>query len=209
MKERMVIIGAGGHSHVIADILLQDEKYEVVGLVDNNPQAQVLGFRVLGDDTILPKLFSEGVTSAFVAIGNNSLRKKITKALQELGFSLPCAISHGAIISKFGILGKGVAVMPGAILNAGAVVGDGCILNTNCSVDHHCQIGDFTHIAPGATIAGGVSVGEGCFLGAGCRVIDSMSIGSNTIVGAGAAVIRALPCNCTAVGVPAKVIKQN
>ena len=39
-------------------------------------------------------------------------------------------------------------------------------------------------------------------------MIDKVSVGAWTIVGAGAAVVRDLPANVTAVGVPARVIKQ-
>ncbi|HHU03083.1 MAG TPA: hypothetical protein GXZ91_08160 [Christensenellaceae bacterium] len=41
----------------------------------------------------------------------------------------------------------------------------------------------------------------------GSQIIQGLTIGENTIVGAGAVVVRDLPANCTAVGVPAQVIK--
>ena len=44
-------------------------------------------------------------------------------------------------------------------------------------------------------------------LGTGAKVIQGIHIGENTMIGAGAVVISNIPANCTAVGVPAKVIK--
>ena len=45
------------------------------------------------------------------------------------------------------------------------------------------------------------------YVGTGAKIINQLSIGENTIVGAGAVVVKSLPANCTAVGVPANVIK--
>jgi acetyltransferase EpsM len=69
-------------------------------------------------------------------------------------------------------------------------------------------VGDFVNLNPGAAAAGSTRLGEGCYIGAGATVIDKVSVGDWTIVGAGAAVVRDLPPNVTAVGVPARVIKQ-
>jgi UDP-perosamine 4-acetyltransferase len=43
-------------------------------------------------------------------------------------------------------------------------------------------------------------------LGTGTKVIQGLKIGKNTMIGAGAVVISDIPDNCTAVGVPARVI---
>jgi UDP-perosamine 4-acetyltransferase len=52
-----------------------------------------------------------------------------------------------------------------------------------------------------------VVVGEGTFLGLGSGVIPGIRIGRWSVIGAGAVVTKDIPDNCTAVGVPAKVIK--
>lgn len=72
---------------------------------------------------------------------------------------------------------------------------------------HDARVGAYCHVAsPGAVICGSVLLGDGVFIGAGARVIDGLKIGRHTTVGAGAAVIRNLPPNCVAVGVPARII---
>lgn len=50
-----------------------------------------------------------------------------------------------------------------------------------------------------------MQVKDCCDLGTGAKVIQGLSIGPNTVIGAGAAVIRDIPADCLAVGVPAKV----
>ncbi|MGZ9197173.1 MAG: DapH/DapD/GlmU-related protein, partial [Candidatus Deferrimicrobiaceae bacterium] len=75
------------------------------------------------------------------------------------------------------------------------------------SVDHDCAIGDFVHICPGAHLGGAVVVEEGTFLGVGSSVVPGIRIGRWSVIGAGAVVTKDIPDNCTAVGVPARVIK--
>ena len=210
IKKKAVIIGAGGHSHVVCDILLQDKTIEIVGLVDNYAEHGFYGIKLLGGDECLTRIFADGIADyGFVAIGSNMLRKKLTEQIIKIGYGMVNAVSGGAFISPNAVLGSGIAVMPGAVVNAGAVIGDGSIINTNGSVDHDTKISDFVHIAPGCAVCGNVLVGEGTFIGVGTSVIDGYSVGSNTMIGAGASVVGDIPSNCTAVGVPAKVIKYN
>ncbi|MDO0962993.1 acetyltransferase, partial [Staphylococcus haemolyticus] len=56
-------------------------------------------------------------------------------------------------------------------------------------------------------LTGGVTVMEGAHLGAGTAVIPGKTVGRWSVTGAGAAVIHDIPDNCTAVGVPARMIK--
>ena len=46
-------------------------------------------------------------------------------------------------------------------------------------------------------------------IGAGTKVLGPVFIGDNARVGAGSVVLRNLPANCTAVGVPAEVVRIN
>lgn len=206
--EKVLIVGAGGHAKVIIDMLLQNNRYEVAGLIDKNLSAGFYGIPVLGNDDALPEIYSEGrIKYAFVALGSGALREKVTYRVKDAGFELINVISRHAIISPTVRMGAGIAIMPGAVINADVSLGDGCIINTNSSVDHEGNIGEYTHIAPGCAISGCVHIGRQCFLGTGSRVIDRINIGNNTIVGAGAAVVKDIEGNCTVVGVPARKIR--
>lgn len=210
MKDRVVILGGGGHAKVVIDILEQAGEVDIAGFVSAAEQPDALcGYRRLGSDDVLVATLRDGIQNAFVAIGDNRRRQDCIGALQRQGFTLINAISPAAVISKYASLARGIAVMPGAVINAGARLDDGVIVNTNASVDHDCVIGACVHIAPGVALAGCVTLGEGVFLGAGTTVIPNIAIGAWTTVGAGAAVVADLPDRVVAVGVPATVKRSN
>ncbi|BFH70281.1 MAG: acetyltransferase [Paenibacillus dendritiformis] len=207
-SQRTIVIGAGGHAKVIIDILRADPAVDLVGCTSADGSGCVAGVPVLGDDSILPELYAQGVHQAFVAIGDNRIRWKMARTAANIGYTLINAISRHAYISPSASLGSGIAIMPGAVVNAEARIRDFAIINTGASVDHESVIGEACHIAPGSHLSGNVRVGEGSFLGTGTQVIDGTAVGAWSVLGAGAVVVRDIPDQCLAVGVPARVIKH-
>ena len=205
-RQRVVILGGSGHAKVVIDILQSRGDIQLEGYLAPVEEAPALcGTPWLGNDNSLPMLLEQGVRTAFVAIGDNALRKERMEVLLRMGYRLINAISPHATVSRHATLGAGISVMPGAVINAEANLGDGVIVNTNASVDHDCLIGAFCHVAPGCSLAGRVRVGEGAFLGTQTAVIPGISIGAWATVGAGSVVIRDLPDNATAFGIPARL----
>lgn len=202
----LLLLGAGGHSKVVAEIALQNRIFELVGLIDRHAVGTIIsGVPVVGDDDSLPSFFDKGIRHVHVAIGNNTARSDLGNKVLGASFSLATLVSAAAIISRSARLGHGVVVMGGAVLNAEAKIGDLTIINTGANIDHDCKIGRAVHIAPGCTLAGNVTVGDRTFLGAGATVIPGVTLGHDVVVGAGACVIRDVPSGQTVVGVPARV----
>ncbi len=52
-------------------------------------------------------------------------------------------------------------------------------------------------------------MGEGAFLGIGSVVIVGKRVGAFSVIGAGAAVTTDIPGGVTAVGVPARIVKEH
>ncbi|WP_236614015.1 acetyltransferase [Nafulsella turpanensis] len=198
--QSMYLYGASGHAKVIIDVL-QSAGIRVSGIFDDNPALETLnGIKVLGK-------FSGQELDAplLVSIGNNRVRARIAGKLQ---FSFGSAVHTSALISPSARIGEGTVVMQGAIIQAAAHIGSHVIINTGASVDHDCFIDNFVHISPGAVLSGNVQVGEGAYVGAGALVIPGVKIGRWCTIGAGAVVIRDIPDRVTAVGNPARIIKQ-
>lgn len=199
---RVVVVGAGGHARVCIE-LLQQSGYHVVACVGSASTPTVDGTPVLEGDHHLERLKEEGFDQAFVAIGDNHLRVKLSSQCAELGYSLVSAISPTAILSPRVSIGRGVAIMPGAIVNVGTVVGDLAIINTGASVDHDCHIGESVHVAPRCGLAGSVKIGARTLIGIGTSILPGIEIGHDVIIGAGSVVIRNIPSGATAYGAPA------
>lgn len=79
---------------------------------------------------------------------------------------------------------------------------------------HKLTIGEGTIIYQHVTLGGykgqfGPTIGKNCIIGAGAVVLGEINIGDNVKIGANAVVLKDIPANCTVVGVPAKIVKQD
>jgi UDP-perosamine 4-acetyltransferase len=206
----VIIAGAGGHGRVVLDILRAAGEHAVVGFLDANVDlhgTEVGGVPVLGHLNALPKLRSQGVRGAVVAIGDNRVRRSYAQKLAAAGVELINAVHPSAVISPSASLGRNLVIAAGAIVCTDARVADSAILNTAASADHECAIGEAAHVAPGVRLAGRVTVGEGALVGIGASVLPCLTIGPFAVIGGGALVHRDVPAGATVVGVPARVVK--
>lgn len=207
-QSKIVVYGAGGHAKVILDILEREERYQIVGLLDDDPQLQereFFGYSVLGSGGILEEMRDSGVQGAIVAVGDNETRGRLAVRVQMAGLKLITALHPAATISRRVDIGVGSAVMAGVVINADSTIGNNAIVNTSATVDHDCFVGECVHLSPGVHVAGGVRIGHHAHLGIGSVVLPGLSIGHHTTIGAGSVVNRDLPPEVVAVGVPARV----
>ena len=198
-KNKLVIIGAGGHGRVVADIAKKSGAYgEIVFLDDSDaPNEKVC---VVGKVCESVKYLED--SDFFVAIGNNRIRADIQTSLEEQGANFAVLVHPNASIGDSVELGKGSAVMAGTVINSWAKIGKGVVINTCSSVDHDCVIDDFTHVSVGAHIAGSVRIGKKVFVCAGVTVINNVNVCDECVIGAGAVVISDVNEKGTYVGVP-------
>jgi len=211
--KRVLILGAGDHGQVVADILLAAARAGAeqmpVGLLDDDEALtgrNVLGLPVLGTLAERGQFEHDAV---IVAIGSNLARRRVCLALREQGVEMVNAIHPTACVASAVRLGSGVMISAGAIVETGAIVGDGVIINTNCLVGHHCRVGDYAHISGGSAIGGHVQIGEGAMVGLGGTILPGLSIGSWSLVAMGSAATKDIPAHCVALGVPARIVQWN
>lgn len=202
MNKKLIIIGAGGHGRVIADIASKCNYSEILFLDDHavtNEKVFVVGKT---NDYMQFKKQGEFI----IAIGNNLIREKIFNQLFENDICMATLIHPDAVVGNDVVIASGTVVMAGAVINSGTTIGKGCIINTCSSVDHDCKISDFCHISVGSHLAGTVKVGERTFIGAGATVINNVDICNDCMIGAGAVVVKNIEKSGTYVGVPAKAL---
>ena len=151
--DKIVIIGSSGHAKVIIDIVEHEARYEIAGLLDRYRKVgeQTLGYQVLGQEEDLPQLLtSHTIRGAIVAIGDNSIRSKVTARVREVcpDLQFVSAIHPKTSIAKDVSVAEGTVIMAGVTINPCCSIGQFCILNTNSSLDHDSVMEDFSSLAP-------------------------------------------------------------
>lgn len=195
-KPDLILIGAGGHARACKDVIEQEEKYHIVGLVGllEELHTQSLGYEVIATDAELAKL-AKKTSYALITAGqilSAKLRISLFQQATLSGFQMPVVIAPTAHVSRHARIGAGSIVMHGAVVNAGANVGRNCIINSRALLEHDTKVDEHCHISTGAILNGGVSVGAGSFIGSGCIIKEGLTIGKDCLVGMGLTVRRTL-----------------
>ena len=107
----------------------------------------------------------------------------------------------------------------GIEIHPGATIGRRCFIDHGMAViiGETTEIGDDVTIYQGVTLGGTgkdtgkrhPTIGDRVVISSGAKVLGPFTVGDNTNIAAGAVVLNAIPPNSTAVGVPARVVKQN
>ena len=113
----------------------------------------------------------------------------------KIGSSLLTAPGRGLPIGRCLFIDHGM----------GSVFGETCEIGDNCTIYHGVTLGG-TGKDTGKRHP---TLGNNVLIGAGTKVLGPVYIGDNARIGAGSVVLKNLPANCTAVGVPAEVVRIN
>lgn len=208
MKD-LLIIGSSGFGREVAWLVERINKvsptWNIVGFLDDDKLVQgtkINGYEVVGtvDDAIKFK-------NAYLicAIGASKIRKSIINRVSNCRFAT--LIDPSVELSDFVEIGEGSIICAHSILTVNIKVGKHVIINLDCTVGHNATLDDFVTVYPSVNISGDSHYGECVELGTGSQIIQGKTIGKGTIVGAGSVVVKDLPEECTAVGIPAKPIK--
>ena len=202
INKGVVLIGYSGHSYGCIEVAIK-QGFSIVGYHDilekvSNPY----NLKYLGHEDNI-----DSNNNPFIAIGDNSIRRKIYEKLRSNTIFLNTILIHSnTTISKSSLIEEQTFISAGVIINPQVKIGVGCIINTGAIIEHDCSIDKFSHIAPGAVLAGNVSIGSGCMIGANAVIKQGVNIGDNVTIGAGAVVLKDINSNTTFVGNPAKEI---
>ncbi len=211
-KNKIILIGGGGHCKVVISILKKLDNFEIAGIVDNYKVGSLInGIKIIGTDDDLRDIYKSGIHNALITVGSikdNTKRYRLFNMAREIGYKFPIIISPEAIVDESIKINEGTIIMPGSILSIDSSIGKNCIINTGAIIEHDCKIGNHCHVAPGVHISGAANIGELSFIGIGATIIQQIKIGKNVTIGAGSVVIKDIPDNIITLGNPAKIIKS-
>lgn len=208
----MLVIGAKGLAKEVLEVLIRDySENDIVfydDVSDDLPEFIFGKFNII-TSLDLAKEYFEKVDSRFVlGIGNPELRKLLTKKMISIGGKITSIISSSAYIGSFdNIIEEGVSIMARVVITNSIIIRVGTLINQLASIGHDVEIGKFVEICPNVSISGNCIIGDNVFIGTGAIILPKVKIGNNVKIGAGAVVNKDLPDNCTAVGIPAKILK--
>lgn len=191
-QESILLVGAGGHARACIDVIEQEERFVVKGLVGLPEEvgSRILGYPVLGADEDLPALLGD-CSNALITVGQVKTpepRMRLFELLQQSGCGLPVIVSPRGYVSPHAKVDTGTIVMHGAVVNAGAMVGKNCIINTRALIEHEATVANHCHISTGAIINGNASIGAGSLVSSGSTIKHGITLGSGCLVGMGLAV---------------------
>lgn len=189
----VLLIGAGGHARACIDVIEQQGKYVVAGLIGlpSEKGTEMLGYPILGTDDEIPEELARWDFGLVTCgqIKTAKVRVRLCEEIKRHGHLVEAIVSPRAYVSPHAKVGAGSMVLHGAVVNAGAVVGENCIINSLALVEHDAVVGNHCHIATGARLNSGVQVGDESFVGSGCVVRQGVQIGKGCVVGMGLSVL--------------------
>lgn len=193
--KQCIILGAGGHAKVVADTIIRQGIYKLVGFIDNKATNKRIidEYYVIGDDSFLPQLFTDGVSNIAIGIGfikPNSFRKQLFIKLSGIGFNLPPIIDDSATVSKYVSVKRGVYIGKKCVVNPNVLIKEGAIINSASIIEHDSVINEYSHVSVSAVICGGCNIGSNTFIGANATVIQGINIAPNCLIGAGAIITK-------------------
>jgi sugar O-acyltransferase (sialic acid O-acetyltransferase NeuD family) len=204
---RLLIIGTGGQGKVVLDCI--KNKYEQIVFLTNDLHSKgIAGYSILYEQEITDEYIVKNFDEIIVAIGNNNARLNLSLKYEAKGLKLATIIHPTAVISEISKIGEGTVVFANAVINPNARIGKACIINTSTVIEHDCILENGVHISPNASMGGTVTIGEKTWICIGSSIANNIKIGKNSIIGAGAVVLKDVPDNVLAAGVPARIRKE-
>lgn len=210
MKNKIILLGAGGQAKIVLDLLDKNHQYEVVAVLDDDEalhNTKILNSVVKGDIKSLINYSSDEI-GFIVCIADNKRREEIFNNSIDLGYEPLNVISRIANISNFATLGKGIAIADMCNIHPDVILGDNIIIGPMTSVAHDSKVESHVHLSSGCRLAGNVTIQEYADLGTAVSVIPGKTIKKHSIIGAGAVVVKDIEPYSLAVGIPAKRIKS-
>ncbi|MBR4654192.1 MAG: acetyltransferase [Kiritimatiellae bacterium] len=187
-QREIFIVGAGGFGREAAWTLDRlngvNPAWRLLGFADDAPEkasGTFAGYPLLG--TVADTARMHPTAAAFIAIGDNAVREKISALLGARDF--PALVDPSADVAPSAEIMPGAFVGPQAVVSVGARIGRFAIVNARSGIGHDTEVGDFAQICPGATLSGNTTVGAFALVASNACTVPGVKIGSWARISAG------------------------
>lgn len=157
----LLILGAGTHGRDVKEIAESLHIFNKIRFLDD----KMKGEGIIGTCKNILQFRNE-YPCAFIAIGDNKVRKRYAKLLEDYKFLVPKIVSPAANVSPAARIGKGTTVLPQATIGD-AEVGEFCILASNSLVNSGSNLKGYVHVDCGGIVLKGQKVPEGIIVKSG------------------------------------------
>jgi len=169
MNDQLILIGGGGHCVSCIDVIELENKYRIIGILDQKEKIghDLMGYTYIGTDEDIPNYIKSNC-NFLITIGqikNPKIRIKLFSFLEENEANIATIVSPRSYVSKHAYVGKGSIVMHDVLINAKSRIGNNCIINNKALIEHGVVIEDHCHISTSAIVNGDCLIKEGTFLG--------------------------------------------
>jgi len=209
-REPIILVGGGGHCKSVIDVIEEEDRFEIYGIVDKTAQVgeHILGHPVI--DGSNPKELLKVCRNFHITVGqikSSAVRRTLYQEIKDFGGNLPVIKSPHALVSRHASIGEGNVIMHQVIVNAKANIGVANILNTSCLIEHDAIIGDFNHISTKSIVNGNCEVGNDSFIGSNAVLAHGVKISDQVIIAAGSNVYKSIKQSGIYLGFPLRKIR--
>ncbi len=173
----------------------------------------ILIFKQLREDIAVIKAHDPAARSSFEILFTYSGLHAVRSYRHAHWFYKHKMYTIARMISQWSRFWTGIEIHPGATIGKslfidhgmGVVIGETAVIGDNCLIYQGVTLGG-TGKDKGKRHP---TLGNNVLVGAGAKVLGPFTVGNNVKIAANAVVLNPLPDNCTAVGIPARIVKQD
>lgn len=204
----IILIGGGGNSKKIIDMLVSQKK-EIFGVLDDKYDDIKIPFykqtQIIGRIEDVQKYKQMQI---FITIGSIQFRKVFIETYPYLQY--PNLIHEKAYVSPTATLGIGIIIHFGVYIGSDVSLHDFCHIDTNTTIEHDCVLGQNVMVCPLVSICGNCRIKNNVFIGSGTTVNNSthekeISIGNNCLIGSGSLITKKIDDGLLWFGTPKNI----
>ena len=199
-----LIYGASDLGCSVASMVSKDESFCILGFLDDSLKTpkHKSDFTVLGSASTLSDHNPD--TKIIVCIGDNGSREKISLLIRDSGYTAIGYLHPKAFVANSASVHNTAIIFPFAYIGESCEVDAFSIVHPNATLSSHSKVSDYCLLAPNCAVGSGALLGKGVSVGLSSSILPGLNIGETAKVAAGAAVVKNVPNNSVAKGVPAK-----